>query len=68
VSAVGLRRWQDGYLVELPTCPWSHEHTTGPGGAAVLIRQSGAFDFTCLHAHCRHREWRDFRAWMEASR
>jgi hypothetical protein len=22
----------------------------------------GAFDFTCLHAHCRDRGWRDFRA------
>lgn len=63
-----LRRWADGYLVELTQCPWRDEHTTGVGGAAVMIHASGAFDFTCLHAHCAHRTWRDFRAVMEARR
>jgi hypothetical protein len=60
-----LKRWADGYLVELDVCPWSDEHTTGPGGAAVVVHSSGAFDFTCLHAHCSGRGWRDFRAAME---
>lgn len=57
-----LKRWSGGYLVELAACPWADEHTTGRGGAAVMIHASGAFDFTCLHAHCVRRDWRDFRA------
>jgi len=67
VAVSHVKRWQDGYLVELPACPWADEHTSGMGGAAVMIRASGAFDFTCLHAHCGGRGWRDFRAHMEAS-
>lgn len=63
-----IKRWQDGYLVELEACPWAAEHTTGAGGAAVMIRASGAYDFTCLHAHCAARTWRDFRAVMESAR
>lgn len=59
------RPWADGYLVELPRCPWADEHTTGSGGAAVMIHASGAYDFTCLHAHCARRTWRDFRSVME---
>jgi hypothetical protein len=68
IPAQRVKRWASGYLVEIETCPWSAEHTTGPGGAAVIIHASGAFDFTCLHAHCSARTWRDFRALMEASR
>lgn len=65
VAVDRVKRWQDGYLVELPACPWASEHTTGASGAAVMIRASGAYDFTCLHAHCGGRGWRDFRAVME---
>lgn len=68
VSVDRLKRWSDGVLVELTECPWAHEHTTGRGGAAVIIHASGAFDFTCLHAHCSGRDWRDFRAVMEQHR
>lgn len=66
ISAARVKRWSDGYLVELVACPWAGEHTTGRDGAAVMIRASGAFDFTCLHAHCARRDWREFRAAMEA--
>jgi hypothetical protein len=65
VPAAHLKRWQGGFLVELEACPWGDEHTSGSGGAAVIIHPSGAFDFTCLHAHCAGRRWRDFRATME---
>jgi hypothetical protein len=65
VAVERVKRWADGYLVELPACPWAGEHTAGAGGAAVMIRASGAYDFTCLHAHCGGRGWRDFRAVME---
>jgi hypothetical protein len=60
-----LKRWHDGFLIELARCPWAHEHTTGAGGAAILIRASGAYDFTCRHAHCGGRDWRAFRGVME---
>jgi hypothetical protein len=60
-----VKRWQDGYLVELRRCPWSDQHTTGAGGAAVMIFASGAYDFTCLHAHCGSRGWQDFRALVD---
>jgi len=63
-----LKPWQGGFLVELEACPWAEEHTSGPGGAAVLIHPSGARDFTCLHAHCHGRSWRDFKAIMEGHR
>jgi hypothetical protein len=65
VPAARVKRWSDGYLVELDRCPWRDEHTTGAGGAAVMIHASGAYDFTCLHAHCAQRAWRDFRAVMD---
>src|SRR5262249_11260962 len=60
VPAAPMRAWADGYLVELPACPWAEAHTTGRGGAAVMIRASGAFNFVCLHSHCAARRWRDF--------
>ena len=66
VPVVRLKRWSDGFLVELVRCPWADEHTTGPGGAAVMIHASGAYDFACPHAHCGGRDWRDFRAAMES--
>jgi hypothetical protein len=68
VPVARVKRWSDGYLVELPRCPWADEHTTGAGGAAVMIHASGAYDFTCLHAHCAQRTWRDFRAVMDGPR
>jgi hypothetical protein len=63
-----VKRWSDGYLVELVACPWADVHTSGPGGAAVMIHASGAWDFACLHAHCAGRRWREFRAAVETSR
>lgn len=68
IPAQRMKRWTDGYLVELEACPWASDHTTGGGGAAVIIRASGAYDFTCLHAHCAARTWRDFRTLMETRR
>jgi hypothetical protein len=65
IPAARVKRWSDGYLVELAACPWADEHTTGAGGAAVMIRASGAYNFTCQHAHCAGRTWRDFRSMMD---
>jgi hypothetical protein len=60
-----LKAWQNGFLIELARCPWADSHSTGPGGAAIIVHASGAFDFTCRHAHCASRSWRDLRALME---
>jgi hypothetical protein len=68
VPVLRLKRWSDGFLVELPRCPWADEHTTGAGGAAVMIHASGAFDFKCQHSHCARRNWREFRAVLERAR
>jgi hypothetical protein len=65
IGAARVKRWSDGFLVELDACPWADEHSAGARGAAVMIHASGAYDFTCLHAHCAGRTWRDFRATME---
>lgn len=65
IRAPSIKAWMDGYLVELEACPWAGAHTSGAGGAAVMIRASGAFDFTCLHAHCGGRGWQDFRTLMD---
>jgi hypothetical protein len=66
VLVARLKAWGDGFLVELRTCPWADEHTTGPSGAAVIIHASGAYDFVCQHAHCAGRRWREFKAAMES--
>ena len=68
VPVTRLKRWESGYLVDLVACPWAYEHTTGPSGTAVMIHASGAFDFTCQHAHCAGRRWREFRELMDAAR
>lgn len=68
VPVARVKRWSDGYLVELATCPWADEHTSGAGGAAVMVFASGAFDFRCQHAHCARRSWREFRAAMDGPR
>jgi hypothetical protein len=68
VSHGPIRRWEDGYLVELVACPWADQHTTGRGGAWVAVRESGAFDAGCQHAHCAGRSWWDFRAALERAR
>jgi hypothetical protein len=68
IPTTRLKQWGHGFLVELVECPWADEHTTGRGGAAVMVRASGAFDFTCLHAHCGGRSWRDFRSVMDGLR
>jgi hypothetical protein len=49
-------------LYQLQECPWSVEHTSGPGGAAIIQFPSGAVSFRCQHSHCANRTWQDFKA------
>jgi len=42
-------------------CPWANEHTSSiESGTYVGKYTSEALFFKCHHAHCGHREWRDF--------
>jgi hypothetical protein len=59
VRADRLRRFDTGFLVEI-ICPWAAAHTTGTQGTAIIIHGSGARTFSCLHAHCAGRSYRDF--------
>ena len=68
VPVHAIKLWTDSVLAELVACPWSSEHTTGDGGAVVILHPSGAFDFSCRHAHCGARGWREFRSVMEVGR
>ena len=46
-------------------CPWENEHTSDFGAkdtAVWEVEGSGKFAFHCLHAHCEHRGWEDYRA------
>ncbi len=42
----------------LEECPWHDEHSDGPGGSAIFLRD-GIIGFDCKHAHCQERTIRD---------
>jgi putative DNA primase/helicase len=42
----------------LEECPWHDEHSDGPGGSAIFLR-NGVIGFDCKHAHCQERTIRD---------
>ncbi len=42
----------------LEECPWHEEHSDGPGGSAIFLR-NGIIGFDCKHAHCQDRTIRD---------
>jgi hypothetical protein len=65
VPVRSVKGWGDGVLAELLECPWGNVHTSARDGAVVILHASGAFDFSCRHAHCGDRSWRDFRAVIE---
>jgi len=50
--------YQDGVRWILEVCPWADEHSDGPGGSAIFLR-NGIVGFDCKHAHCQHRTIRD---------
>ena len=45
-------------------CPWENQHTSdfGAKDTAVWEDDDFGFCFHCLHAHCEHRGWEDYRA------
>ena len=50
------------YLVD---CPWESEHTQdfGHKDTAVFVDPTdNKWCFNCFHAHCEHRNWKDYRA------
>jgi len=64
----GPRAWgSTGYLWELESCVWSSDHTTGEGGACIILMKSGAISYSCRHGSCtkNHRDWLQFRKLIE---
>lgn len=54
-----------GWQVEIE-CPWSPEHSGEARRDTVVSFIAGLGNgFRCLHSHCTHRHWREFRAEME---
>ena len=63
MKARGLRYdkptpYEGGVRWVLEECPWHEEHSDGPGGSAVFLRD-GIVGFDCKHAHCQERTIRD---------
>ncbi len=50
--------YDDGVRWVLEECPWHEEHSDGPGGSAIFLR-NGILGFDCKHAHCQERTIRD---------
>lgn len=50
--------YEGGVRWVLEECPWHDEHSDGPGGSAIFLR-NGIIGFDCKHAHCQERTIRD---------
>ncbi len=50
--------YEDGIRWTLQECPWHDEHSDGPGGSAIFLR-NGIIGFDCKHAHCQERTIKD---------
>ena len=50
--------YEGGVRWILEECPWHGEHSDGPGGSAIFLRD-GVIGFDCKHAHCQERTIRD---------
>jgi putative DNA primase/helicase len=50
--------YEGGVRWVLEECPWHEEHSDGPGGSAIFLRD-GIIGFDCKHAHCQDRTIRD---------
>ena len=50
--------YEGGVRWVLEECPWHEEHSDGPGGSAIFLR-NGIIGFDCKHSHCQHRTIKD---------
>ena len=65
----GPKKWgSQGYLWEITECAWSADHSTGAGGACIILHNSGALDYSCRHSSCKKnaRSWSQFRDLIES--
>lgn len=59
------KRKRSRVFVEI-TCPWEGEHSSSsPADTATTFGDDGKPTFKCLHSHCEHRHWQDFRAFVD---
>ena len=50
-------------------CPWIDEHTTGKSDHDSTVScLNGILGFSCLHAHCGDRHWKEFRDFYDSDR
>lgn len=62
ITPTGQRHARDRLVLFIP-CPWAAAHSTPDDGTATAVFWSPqGVGFRCLHAHCRHRTWRDLAA------
>lgn len=47
-------------------CPWEGEHSSSsPRDTMISVDGSGVLGFSCLHDHCAHRGWTEFRKYHQ---
>lgn len=51
----------DGYKLPLRHCPWESNHTTESHEyeSCIFINFNGLITFSCFHAHCSTKTWKD---------
>lgn len=57
----------NGWTMYFVRCPWEAEHSSKGGGSAtaLIVGPTGILGFKCMHAHCSHRRWKDYRNYIE---
>ncbi len=61
------KQWNDeGAYIYLVDCPnWEQHSNKSKTGAFVIIQPSGAYCFSCHHAHCKEWDWNRYREYLE---
>ena len=51
---------------EIKDCPWKDQHSSNnPYSSALFQDEDGKITYTCAHAHCKDKQWRDFRLYYQ---
>lgn len=51
---------------EIKDCPWKDQHSSNnPYSSALFQDEEGKITYTCAHAHCKDKQWRDFRLYYQ---
>lgn len=51
---------------EIKDCPWKDQHSSNnPYSSALFQDEEGKITYTCAHAHCKDKQWRNFRLYYQ---